>query len=125
MQHAVDQSFTQCAARQRHAIDTELLEDGDQNRQAAGEHQRPLQRQPFDFQLFQFAALNGALLQLLQLIQRDALIHALRHHDLLQRLNRARGTNTGLPALLTQLRCNRLDHFTRRQLGLVKVLFAR
>ncbi len=121
MQHAVNQAFTQCPAGQHHALDAQLLEDGQQNGQAAREHQRALQRQPFDLQLFQLAALNGALFQLAQLGQGDAFIHALCHHDLLQRLHGAGSADADLPTLLAQLRCDRPHHFARGLFGALEI----
>jgi hypothetical protein len=61
MQHAIDQSFTQRAASQRHTLDIHLGENGDENSQPARKNQRTFQREAFDFQLFQTSALDGAL----------------------------------------------------------------
>ncbi|MNZ82093.1 hypothetical protein D3C78_1007820 [compost metagenome] len=122
MQHAVDQSFAQCAAGQHHAFDAQLLENRQQDRQPAWEHQSPLQRQPFNFQLFQLAALNGALFQLAQFGQGDAFIHALCHHDFLQRLDGAGSTNADLPTVLTQLWRDGTHHFTCSLFGPLEIL---
>ncbi|MNR67323.1 hypothetical protein D3C85_1912580 [compost metagenome] len=47
--------------------------------------------------------MNGALFKLLKFGERDPLIHALRHHNFLQSLNRSRRTNTHFPAVIAQL----------------------
>ncbi len=122
MEHAIHQTFTQRAACQRHAINIQFVENGDENRQTAGKDQRTLQRQPFNFQLFQLAALNSALLQLLQFTQGDTLIHPLRHHDLLQSLNRTGCTDADLPSFLTQRRYHGLQHVARRLFCPVKIV---
>ncbi|MPM67945.1 hypothetical protein SDC9_114870 [bioreactor metagenome] len=65
--------------------------------------------------------MNGTLLKLLKFGQRNALIHALRHHDFLQRLDGARGTNANFPAMKTQFVGDRAQNFASGFLGLVKV----
>ncbi len=123
MQHAVDQPFTQRAAGQGHALYLQLAKDGDQNGQAAWEDQRSLQGQAFDLQLFQTPTLNSALLELLQFGKGDALIHALRHHDLLQRLNGAGCPNADFPAVTTQRIGHRQQNLPRRLFRRVEIFF--
>ena len=65
MQHAVNEAFAQCPARESHALNIELAENGNQNRQAARKDERAFKRQAFNFELFQTSALNRALFELL------------------------------------------------------------
>ena len=62
MQHAVDQTFPQRTARKGHALNIQLGENGNQDRQAAGEDQGTFKGKPFDFELFQTTTVDGALL---------------------------------------------------------------
>ena len=61
MQHAVDQTFSQGAARKGHALNIQFGENGNQDRQPAREDQRALKGKPFNFQLFQATAEDRAL----------------------------------------------------------------
>ena len=122
MKHAVNQPFAQRAASESHALNVHFGENGDQNGEAAGENQRALEGQPFDLQLFKPTALDRALLKLLEFAKGNALIHALRHHNLLQRLHGAGRADTHFPAVATKLIRDRTQHFARRLLCGVEIL---
>ncbi len=65
--------------------------------------------------------MNSTLLKLLKFGQRNALIHTLRHHDFLQRLDGTGGTDANFPAMKTQFVGDGAQNFTSRFLGFVKV----
>ena len=106
-EHAVDQPFTQGAARQGHLTDRKSFKDGNQDRQTAREDQCAVEGQAIDFQLFQLIALDCLFAQLIQLGQGNVFIHPLCLHDLLQRLHGAGGADTNLPARSAVLFGNR------------------
>ncbi|MNZ68941.1 hypothetical protein D3C78_872220 [compost metagenome] len=125
MQHTVNQPFAQRTARKRHTVNVQLGENGNQDRQAAWENQRALQRQPFDFQLFKATTLDGALFELLQFGKRNSLVHTLRHHNFLQCLNRTRRPDAHFPAVITQFVHNRAQHFARGIFRLIEIFLGK
>ncbi|MNT09303.1 hypothetical protein D3C72_1440810 [compost metagenome] len=61
----------------------------------------------------------------MQFGKRNSLVHALRHHDFLQCLNRTRRPDAHFPAVITQFVHDRAQHFARGIFSLVEIFLAK